>query len=1140
MKRRTLLKATIGSASTVFLPSILHPGTSSSLTPSHQKESTPDSGNHSQTDIPSLRYRVVNGKITGKNIGSYNNRPLYINNSNAFILVGDQPVIHLIKGKNVYGSFKIGIERRGNIRWLHRFSEIISRYQSGQMEWEITDQEWKNVKIWLHVLPTASKTGMAIRAEVIEAQEGDTLIWTYGDASHQKNKNLSGHLDAMGRPEILSNENLPFAAVCNHPYLKNDSYFLNVKDDKEDKQLFTVRANCSNTENIRIISSSSRTEGNDEDTPSSVPTPGIRGNIVVARGSNIYWCFTASDSPDLSFETDVVHPESEFQEGLSRIRSFQERLIINTPDSYLDAAAMASVAAVDGCWHPPVFVHGALQWNSPYPGWRTIFGGTMLGWHDRVKQEAKHYCSAQIRESDKKEAKADPAKLMTIQHQDSRFYGVGYIDKDQQFYNMQTQFFDQIIEAYRWTADPELISFFREALELHLLWLQECFDPENTGIYESYIHVWPTDSVWYNGGGTPETTSYAYRGHLAARDMAIHAGDTASAKRHEDKLEKIKNSFFEKLWIKKMGYSGSYREHGGHERLHENPWLYSIFLPADAGLLTSTQIIESLYYTEWALQNDNMPAGGRKVWNSNWVPGIWSIREAWPGDNYHLALSYFQAGMPDDGWELMKGSFMHSAFNDIVPGNLGDIRGGTDFGDCLHPFVRTLISGLFGYQPDYPNGKVKIAPHFPSGWSKASIKTPDFSIHFKQQNTRISYSIQITREAEMNLYLPVQCKSIEKITVNNKVVQWKATEGVGRTILKIALPGITKAEVNIKIKQPIPFQKITNLEGNVNDSVQLNLKDVIIKEIIDPQGILKELDPRTGRAILSENKGHHTILFSVITGQLPQWRVFRIKINDPAGDKQKAAKIIREIPSDATWHLTDIQSRLNEDVTRIYKQQYLSPRTNTVSTQIGIDGYSPWTFPFWGNKPPEIKINFADHALFAKDSIITPQGVPFNKINNQKNIAFTSLWDNYPSKINFPVNQQGRAIFFLVCGSTNVMQCQIANGIIRLHYADGVEDTLALIPPLNYWNLSPINANATAPGQESRTDYNAAADRFCMPEILPETVQLGENCRAMLLNLKLREEIVLESVTLETLSQEVVVGLMGITIMKKPDNSEYK
>jgi hypothetical protein len=53
-----------------------------------------------------------------------------------------------------------------------------------------------------------------------------------------------------------------------------------------------------------------------------------------------------------------------------------------------------------------------------------------------------------------------------------------------------------------------------------------------------------------------------------------------------------------------------------------------------------------------------------------------------------------------------------------------------------------------------------------------------------------------------------------------------------------------------------------------------------------------------------------------------------------------------------------------------------------------------------------------------------------------------------------------------------------------------------------------------------------------MPAKFPETVQLGENCRAMLLNLKLRQGVELESVTLETLSQEVVAGLMGITVMK--------
>jgi hypothetical protein len=44
-------------------------------------------------------------------------------------------------------------------------------------------------------------------------------------------------------------------------------------------------------------------------------------------------------------------------------------------------------------------------------------------------------------------------------------------------------------------------------------------------------------------------------------------------------------------------------------------------------------------------------------------------------------------------------------------------------------------------------------------------------------------------------------------------------------------------------------------------------------------------------------------------------------------------------------------------------------------------------------------------------------------------------------------------------------------------------------------------------------------------------VQLGINCRAMVLNRKLRPGVKLESVTLETLSQEVVIGLMGVSLM---------
>ena len=45
------------------------------------------------------------------------------------------------------------------------------------------------------------------------------------------------------------------------------------------------------------------------------------------------------------------------------------------------------------------------------------------------------------------------------------------------------------------------------------------------------------------------------------------------------------------------------------------------------------------------------------------------------------------------------------------------------------------------------------------------------------------------------------------------------------------------------------------------------------------------------------------------------------------------------------------------------------------------------------------------------------------------------------------------------------------------------------------------------------------------------STQLGTNCRAMVLSWKLRPAVKLETVTLETLSQDVVIGLMGVSLM---------
>jgi hypothetical protein len=160
--------------------------------------------------------------------------------------------------------------------------------------------------------------------------------------------------------------------------------------------------------------------------------------------------------------------------------------------------------------------------------------------------------------------------------------------------------------------------------------------------------------------------------------------------------------------------------------------------------------------------------------------------------------------------------------------------------------------------------------------------------------------------------------------------------------------------------------------------------------------------------------------------------------------------------------------------------------------------------------------------LNAEGRIQTVRGVPFAQSAADKNAAIVSLWDNWPNHVSVDVNERGRALWLLVAGSTNPMQTRIANATVRLEYADGVEETIDLVPPLNFWSLSPYG----------NADYNPSRDGFALPAIPPETLQLGKNCRAIALNRRLRPDVALKNVTFEAMSQEVVIGLMGLTIMR--------
>lgn len=115
------------------------------------------------------------------------------------------------------------------------------------------------------------------------------------------------------------------------------------------------------------------------------------------------------------------------------------------------------------------------------------------------------------------------------------------------------------------------------------------------------------------------------RTHAALRDMALRAGNATDAAAHAAVVARI-IAAFPSLWVTEEGHPAAFREEGGHQRLRPDAWLYSVFLPIEAGLLDPVQAAQALFYTEWGLERDPvLPCDegelcGEVVWTSNWVP----------------------------------------------------------------------------------------------------------------------------------------------------------------------------------------------------------------------------------------------------------------------------------------------------------------------------------------------------------------------------------------------------------------------------------------------------------------------------------------------------------------------------------------
>ena len=490
-----------------------------------------------------LRYAAEGREIVGRNRTCFNNRPLYCSpGTEGVVLAGDRPLVRLLGPSQVCGGFSAAVVRGGWGKWFHQYSQLESRYRCGRMSWHIADADLPGTAVTIDAVPLKDAAGFALRLATRGLQTGDKLVWVFGGARNEQNTRWRWDPIMRGNPNVCKSgppakPELKYAMVpqwCQGNRVLVDGQTFRVLPADGAPQAAIGRSDRAGRLHAADASALASPAAMAVSAVTSLPI--VCGEIDLKAGQDeVFWAVEAACIKAGAETLQITAPAKAFRDAAAYLESI-ERVQVDTPDPRLDAAVAAVCHPIDAACdrNPFIFRHGCMAFSIHFLGWRVICGSTAVGWHERVRGNAAYYAAHQVKEDKARtQPQADMTRRYCHEGPQSRFFGRGHIANSPGMYNTQSQFFDQTIRDWRWTADPELEKILRPALELQLEWARRCFDPDDDGLYESYINTLPTDSVWYNGGGSVEESAYAYYGHLAARDMARRAGDTAAVSRHQ-------------------------------------------------------------------------------------------------------------------------------------------------------------------------------------------------------------------------------------------------------------------------------------------------------------------------------------------------------------------------------------------------------------------------------------------------------------------------------------------------------------------------------------------------------------------------------------------------------------------------------
>ena len=606
------------------------------------------------------------------------------------------------------------------------------------------------------------------------------------------------------------------------------------------------------------------------------------------------------------------------------------------------------------------------------------------------------------------------------------------------------------------------------------------YDPDDDGLYDAYCCIWASDALYYNSGAVTHSSAYNYRGFTLAARIAEILGEDPTY--YQQEAAKTLKGMNEQLWLKHRGHWAEYKDFMGLRRTHDHAALWSIYTPIDCGAATEEMAFRATQYVDSCIPH---------------IPIVMT-------EKTHKALQLQTISTTD--WLPYDWSINNVAAAEVMHMALAYFEAGRS--EEGYRLVKANIMDQ-AYLGDSPGNFGQI-----SYYDKARGELyRDFS-----DNTGIS-----ARTFIQGLY------GIVPDALH------------GRCILR---PGFPAEWKHASISTPY-FKYSFRREGN---------KEIyeIEQNFAHPLQIV--LRQNTGYGYV-ETLGTSEKKQTIIVSRAKRQTAPKPLLTAERFDGKAWGNGFDDVKTDRLWPV-DISSQFNSRVSDIFKNFYLSPRSPYTTLQIPVHGIGEWCHP-------EMMATIDDSALREreKDGLLTVgigDGIPFMYPKTGRNIVYTSLWDNYPDTVSITLSGAASHAYLLMAGSTNHMQSHIDNGLITVTYTDGTTDKLPLRNPHNWCPIEQdyyedgLAFHAAQP-RPYRIDFaSAIVSRELMPmgEHYGRQAATGvaasyydrnfERGAGIILDMPLNSQKTLRSLTVSTLSNDVVIGLMGITLQRPANISMQK